>query len=160
MRDRCERCGENVVRFPGVIVQAVRSGQLEIVPEYHKSVWYHWLENIKDWCISRQLWWGHRIPAYKVTITTANLTTGETTEEPIETDDSFWIAARNEEEAHAKIKSRLNHSHYTLVQDEDVLDTWFSSALFPLSVFGWPNNTLDLKAFFPTTLLETGKIEE
>lgn len=135
-------------------VEAVRSGELDIQPDYHKPTWYHWLENIRDWCISRQLWWGHRIPAYKVVLTSPAAESPSSTHETESKD--IWVAARDEEEAHAKAKSKLGHSDFTLIQDDDVLDTWFSSALFPFSVFGWPDSTADFNAFFPTTLLETG----
>jgi len=133
---------------------AVRSGELKIVPEMHEKTWFYWLENINDWCISRQLWWGHRIPAYFAHIK------GESpaldSNEPINKDR--WVVARTEAEALTKAASMLKvpESSIELVQDPDVLDTWFSSGLFPFSVFGWPNNTDDLKAFYPTALLETG----
>ena len=129
-------------------VDAVKNGELEILPKEHVNTWYRWLENIHDWCISRQLWWGHRIPAYKVL-----LHEGEKV-----IDKDIWVAAKNEQEAIAKGAAKLNAdvSAITVEQDPDVLDTWFSSGLFPFSVFGWPKETDDLKAFFPTTLLETG----
>ncbi|KEP64267.1 UNVERIFIED_CONTAM: valyl-tRNA synthetase [Hammondia hammondi] len=126
-------------------VKAVRNGDLKIVPSFHEDVWYHWLENIKDWCISRQLWWGHRIPAYRVT-------------KP-EQQEETWVVGRSHQEALERAGAKLGIqvlSTISLEQDEDVLDTWFSSGLFPFSVFGWPDNTEDIQAFFPTTLLETG----
>jgi len=123
-------------------VKAVREGELKIVPEFHHQTWYHWLENIQEWCISRQLWWGHRIPAYRV----------------VEPDQGkeVWFAAATIEEATAQAEKSLGVKGVKLVQDEDVLDTWFSSGLFPFSVFGWPDKTEDMSAFFPTSLLETG----
>ncbi|OXB72690.1 UNVERIFIED_CONTAM: hypothetical protein H355_005464 [Colinus virginianus] len=125
-------------------VQKVRDGDLQIIPATYKDVWFHWLENIKDWCVSRQLWWGHRIPAYKVV----------KPEQKTET----WVVGRNKEEALSRACTKLglaDPADIELEQDEDVLDTWFSSGLFPFSVFGWPEDTPELKAYFPTTLLET-----
>ena len=135
-------------------LNAVKSGELEIKPEMHKKTWYHWLGNIQDWCISRQLWWGHRIPAYFARIK------GETPRR--QNNDQMcndrWIVARTPETAVEMAAARLGvpASEVELEQDEDVLDTWFSSGLFPFSVFGWPDRTDDLKAFYPTQLLETG----
>ncbi len=134
-------------------VAAVRNGDLKIVPAMHEETWYYWLDNIRDWCISRQLWWGHRIPAYFARIK------GETEVEKNEpANNNRWIVARTENEAFALAAKKFNVdiSQVLLEQDEDVLDTWFSSGLFPFSVFGWPNNTVDFKAFYPTSLLETG----
>mmetsp|Transcript_8007 Transcript_8007/g.18632 ORF Transcript_8007/g.18632 Transcript_8007/m.18632 type:complete len:1048 (+) Transcript_8007:159-3302(+) len=124
-------------------VKALREGELKILPEFHHQTWYHWLENIQEWCISRQLWWGHRIPAYKVV-------------KPEQTEDR-WFTGRTAAEAAAKAEKALGQK-VEVEQDEDVLDTWFSSGLFPFSVFGWPDteNNEDFKAFFPTSLLETG----
>ena len=129
-------------------VEAVRNGELSIKPKEHEQTWYRWLENIHDWCISRQLWWGHRIPAYKVLVHEGEKVV----------DQDVWVAARDAEEAVKKGAEKLgvDASKVTVEQDPDVLDTWFSSGLFPFSVFGWPKDTEDLRAFFPTTLLETG----
>eukprot|EP00297_Palpitomonas_bilix_P001677 CAMPEP_0113873040 /NCGR_PEP_ID=MMETSP0780_2-20120614/3548_1 /TAXON_ID=652834 /ORGANISM="Palpitomonas bilix" /LENGTH=1005 /DNA_ID=CAMNT_0000858639 /DNA_START=106 /DNA_END=3123 /DNA_ORIENTATION=- /assembly_acc=CAM_ASM_000599 len=130
---------------------AARDGRLNIMPAIHKDTWFRWLENIKDWCISRQLWWGHRIPAYYVVFANEE---GKGQEE----DSERWVSGRSEEEAmeNAKKKFPEQAEGLRLVQDEDVLDTWFSSGLFPFSTLGWPNNTPDLKAFYPNDLLETG----
>ncbi|KAL0280027.1 UNVERIFIED_CONTAM: hypothetical protein PYX00_001450 [Menopon gallinae] len=132
--------------------EAVRSGELKITPESHAKIWYRWMEGIRDWCISRQLWWGHRIPAYFVTVNDPSIPKGE------EIDNEYWVSGRTIEEALSKAAARfkVDSSKITLRQDEDVLDTWFSSALFPFSVFGWPNNTKDLNVFYPGSLLETG----
>lgn len=134
----------NVNDLAAKSVNAVRSGELKIVPEFHHETWYRWLENIQEWCISRQLWWGHRIPAYKVV-------------HPVQ-EEEVWFSAKSEEEAIKKAEAKLGVKGVKVERDEDVLDTWFSSGLFPFSVFGWPDTegNDDFDAFFPTSLLETG----
>ncbi len=117
---------------------AVRSGRIRIVPERFVKTWENWLTNIRPWCISRQLWWGHRIPIWY-----AN------------GDSRLAIAAADETEAYARARARFGPD-VTLEQDPDVLDTWFSSALWPFSTLGWPDETADLERFFPTSVLETG----
>jgi valyl-tRNA synthetase len=133
---------------------AVRNGELKIIPADHEKTWFHWLDNIRDWCVSRQLWWGHQIPAWFAT-TKAE---GETIQKFDMTYNDRWIVARSEEDAKEKALAKLGctEDELVLVRDEDVLDTWFSSGLFPFSVMGWPDNTADMKAFYPTSLLETG----
>ncbi|MGU7769420.1 valine--tRNA ligase [Burkholderia sp. MR1-5-21] len=118
-----------------VSLDAVRSGQIKFVPENWTTTYYQWLENIQDWCISRQLWWGHQIPAWY----------GESGE---------VFVARNEEEARAQ--AAANGYTGALRRDEDVLDTWFSSALVPFSSLGWPNETPELAHFLPSSVLVTG----
>lgn len=131
---------------------AVRNGDLKIVPAEHEKTWFNWLDNIRDWCVSRQLWWGHQIPAWFA------CKKGEQLDKNDMSHNDRWVVARNEEAAYAKAEKLLSCSKDDLVleRDEDVLDTWFSSGLFPFSVMGWPDQTDDLKAFYPTSLLETG----
>lgn len=133
-------------------IDSVKSGELKIIPEQQIKTWNHWMEGIRDWCLSRQLWWGHRIPAYHVTVDDSSFKQGS------EIDNEYWVSGRTEEEARAKAAKKFNiePSNIKLRQDTDVLDTWFSSALFPFSIFGWPDNTEDLRVFYPGTLLETG----
>uniref|UniRef100_A0A061RC03 Valine--tRNA ligase, mitochondrial n=1 Tax=Tetraselmis sp. GSL018 TaxID=582737 RepID=A0A061RC03_9CHLO len=130
---------------------AVRDGRMKILPKEFEATWFRWLENIRDWCVSRQLWWGHRIPAYYCQLDGDASLPGTTTE-----DMSRWVVGRSPEEARRRAEEKFPGREVTLLQDEDVLDTWFSSGLFPFSVFCWPNNTADLAKFFPTSLLETG----
>jgi valyl-tRNA synthetase len=113
-------------------IEAVRDGRIQIIPERFASVYYNWLEGIKDWCISRQLWWGHQIPAWHCG------DCGEITVSRQDPDCCTYCGSKNIE------------------QDPDVLDTWFSSGLWPFSTLGWPDETADLEAFYPTTMMETG----
>jgi valyl-tRNA synthetase len=123
------------VRMPPLAepaLKVVRDGGVRIVPERFAKVYYNWLENIRDWCISRQLWWGHRIPAWHCA------------------DCSQITVARADPD-------RCAHCGSTRIeQDPDVLDTWFSSGLWPFSTLGWPDDTPDLRAFYPTSVMETG----
>ena len=112
-------------------IAAVREGRTKFIPERFSKMYYNWMENIRDWCISRQLWWGHRIPVWYCD------------------DCGEMIASREDPECCPKCGGKLR-------QDEDVLDTWFSSALWPFSTLGWPEQTEDLKYFYPTTMLVTG----
>ena len=133
-------------------IDAVDSSELKLIPDSYNKIWKHWLTNIKPWCISRQLWWGHRIPAYLCNIN------GEYFENDIE---KSFIIAKSEEEAKEKaiLKFNLNEEQIKnlhLEQESDCLDTWFSSGLWPFSIMGYPKETEDLNNFFPNTLLETG----
>ncbi|CAM9348180.1 unnamed protein product [Chrysoparadoxa australica] len=144
----------NVETMAAQAVAAVEKGDLVIEPKFHVATWNRWLGNPVPWCVSRQLWWGHRIPAYFVT-----LAEGEESLEPGDSaNNNRWVVARSQEAALEKGAKLLGTTTDKIKtsQDPDVLDTWFSSGLFPFSVFGWPNETEDLKAFYPTTLLETG----
>nr|WP_300834617.1 valine--tRNA ligase [uncultured Acetatifactor sp.] len=113
-------------------VEAVKKGEIRLVPERMEKTYFNWTDNIRDWCISRQLWWGHRIPAYYCD------GCGEV------------VVSRNAPDACPKCGGK----HFT--QDPDVLDTWFSSALWPFETLGWPDETEDLKYFYPTDVLVTG----
>ena len=124
---------------------AVREGQILIRPRVSEQDFHRWMTDIQDWCISRQLWWGHRCPVYRV------LFEGKEDE-----GEEVWIAGRTLKEAEQKAAEKFKGQKYRMQQDEDVLDTWFSSALWPFSTLGWPDQTDDMKNFYPTSLLETG----
>ena len=112
-------------------IEAVRNGETRFIPERFEKIYFHWMENIKDWCISRQLWWGHRIPAYYCD------------------DCGEMVVSKTDVHTCPKCGG-------TMHQDEDTLDTWFSSALWPFSTLGWPEETEDFKYFYPTSTLVTG----
>ncbi len=124
--------GWNAITQPAI--QAVRQGDVRFTPENWTKTYYNWLENIQDWCISRQLWWGHRIPAW------------------YDADGGLYVGHN---EAEVRAHYQLDTS-VVLTQDEDVLDTWFSSALWPFSTLGWPESSDALKTFYPTSVLVTG----
>ena len=113
-------------------IKAVETGDIEIIPDQWRRNYFEWMRNIRDWCISRQLWWGHRIPAWYCS------------------DCGEVIVTRDDPALCSKCGGEK------LTQDQDVLDTWFSSGLWPLSTMGWPDETADLKLFYPTSLLNTG----
>ncbi len=140
----CSRCGTviepllsdqwfvRMKELADAAIKAVENGEVKITPKKWEKVYYDWLKNIRDWCVSRQLWWGHRIPVYYCK------------------DCGATIVSREDVEKCPKCGST------NIVQDEDVLDTWFSSALWPFATLGWPDETEDLKYYYPTTLLITG----
>ena len=128
-------------------IKAVRNGEITIRPDTAEREFFRWLKDINPWCISRQLWWGHQIPAYFVNIE------GEL-KDPSE--GGRWISARSKEEAEEKAKEKFPGKSFELEQDEDVLDTWFTSGMWPFSIMGWPKKTSDMELFYPTSLLETG----
>ena len=141
--DRCKTTVEPMVKPQWFVameelakpaIEAIKTGELQFVPKNYDKTYLHWLENIRDWCISRQLWWGHRIPAYYCP------ECGET------------VVCKSEDAPTVCPKCGCNH----MKQDEDTLDTWFSSALWPFSTLGWPNNTEELDYFYPTDVLVTG----
>ena len=113
-------------------IEAVDSGRIQFIPPNWNATWNHWMHNIRDWCVSRQLWWGHRIPAWYC-------------------DDCRHMMVLREEPTTCP-----NCGSANLRQETDVLDTWFSSGLWPFSTLGWPDDTADLRAFYPTTLMVTG----
>ena len=114
------------------VMKATRSGEIKIVPETWSKTWFNWLENIQPWCVSRQLWWGHRIPAW------------------FDADGNIFVA-----ETFVEAQNQAGEG-IELRQDEDVLDTWFSSALWPFATLGWPNETEDLKRHYPNDVLISG----
>ena len=141
--DRCKTTVEPLIKQQWFVkmeelakpaIEALKKGDLKFVPERFDKTYLHWLENIRDWCISRQLWWGHRIPAYYCE------------------DCGEIMVARKADAPCTCSKCGSNH----IVQDEDTLDTWFSSALWPFSTLGWPDKTEDLDYFYPTNVLVTG----
>ena len=139
--DRCKTTIEPLVKQQWFVkmdelikpaVEAVKNGDIELIPERMDKIYFNWTDNIKDWCISRQLWWGHRIPAYYC-------------------DDCGEIVVAKQM---PEVCPKCGCSHLT--QDPDTLDTWFSSALWPFSTLGWPDRTEDLEYFYPTDVLVTG----
>ncbi len=139
--DRCKTTVEPMVKQQWFVrmeemakpaIEALKTGELTFVPESFGKTYLHWLEGIRDWCISRQLWWGHRIPAYYC-------------------QDCQEIVVGKEK---PEVCPKCGKNHF--VQDEDTLDTWFSSALWPFSTLGWPKKTKDLEYFYPTDVLVTG----
>ncbi|MCK8502877.1 valine--tRNA ligase [Myxococcus fulvus] len=139
-------------------IEAVEQGRTKFVPESWTNTYFHWMRNIHDWCVSRQLWWGHQIPAYYCT--SCSPRQGDDTDLPLDAPTvkvggvdfarAEPIVARTAPEACPKCGGK------SFIQDPDVLDTWFSSALWPFSTLGWPRDTAELKTFYPTSVMETG----
>lgn len=125
-------------------LKAVQDGQIKIVPQRFDKIWNNWLTDIRDWCVSRQLWWGHRIPVWYI----------------VGSLDEEYVVARNDNDAREKAIALGYPENVELRQEEDVLDTWFSSGLWPFATVGWPQNEgiagSDLNRFYPSTCLETG----
>ena len=139
--DRCHTTVEPMIKAQWFVkmdelikpaVKAVKEGEIKLIPPRMDKIYYNWTDNIRDWCISRQLWWGHRIPAYYC-------------------DKCGEVVVAKEM---PKVCPKCGHEHFT--QDPDTLDTWFSSALWPFETLGWPHDTKELKYFFPTDVLVTG----
>ena len=134
-------------------IAAVKSGEVRFVPDRWSKIYFNWMENIQDWCISRQLWWGHRIPAYYVR--------GDSSEEgKAKNEERPFVVAETPEKALERAKAMTGNDKLTMAdleQDEDVLDTWFSSWLWPFSTLGWPEKTADLDYYYPTTDLVTAQ---
>ncbi len=139
-------------------IAAVKSGEVKFVPDRWSKIYFNWMENIQDWCISRQLWWGHRIPAYYLKKTTS--TGGVRGDHSPSGSGEMVFVAETAEEALAQAKAKTGNAALTLAdleQDPDVLDTWFSSWLWPFSTLGWPEKTKDLEYYYPTTDLVTAQ---
>ncbi|TVY85204.1 Mitochondrial Valine--tRNA ligase, partial [Lachnellula suecica] len=128
-------------------LKAVTDGDIKILPESANDSYIRWMSNVNDWCLSRQLWWGHQAPMYFAEIYG---------EENDEANGDLWFAGRTQEEAEEKARAALPGRNFILKRDPDVLDTWFSSGLWPFATLGWPKKTHDLEELFPTTVLETG----
>ncbi|XP_029679139.1 valine--tRNA ligase, mitochondrial-like isoform X1 [Formica exsecta] len=139
--------------------EAVKNGELRIdsSDSGHEQLWYDWLENPRDWCVSRQLWWGHRIPAYSVNHgDNNNNNSGDNDVFPTSSiSNTSWIIARSEKEAYSRAREKYGDT-VSIHQDPDVLDTWFSSAIIPFVTLGWPEHTKDMAKYYPLTLMETG----
>ena len=135
----------NCTNMAKMAINAVKTNEIQLIPEEMKTIWYKWLGDIRDWCLSRQLWWGHKIPAYKYTIN----------------NDEKWIIAESYEKA-KNIVFQREGKYLKITQDSDVLDTWFSSGLWPFTTlgWGWDNNNKQCTSlfdnFFPNSILETG----
>ncbi|KAH3967296.1 hypothetical protein HBI81_166030 [Parastagonospora nodorum] len=128
-------------------IRAVQKGDIKIIPASSEKVYYHWMENMNDWCLSRQLWFGHQCPAYFVRVG----------DEAIDrADGSRWVAGRTDGEARCKAEAKFPGKQVALERDPDVLDPWFSAGLWPFSTLGWPKDTHDMQKLFPTSVFETG----
>ncbi|KAF1818126.1 uncharacterized protein K489DRAFT_328184 [Dissoconium aciculare CBS 342.82] len=126
---------------------AVENGEILIKPQSARDEYFRWLDRMDDWCLSRQLWWGHQIPAYYVKLQDGPV---------YDSDANYWVCAETEEAARQKAEEKFPGKSFTLERDPDCLDTWFSSGLWPFSTLGWPNKTHDFEKLYPTSMLETG----
>ena len=139
-------------------IAAVKSGEVKFVPDRWSKIYYNWMENIQDWCISRQLWWGHRIPAYYVGPNASTELKGKDEEFKARGEELVVVEESLDKAVEAmKAKTGCQVSAADLRQDEDVLDTWFSSWLWPFETLGWPEKTADLDYYYPTTDLVTAQ---
>ena len=139
-------------------IAAVKSGEVKFVPDRWSKIYYNWMENIQDWCISRQLWWGHRIPAYYVGPNASTELKGKDEEFKARGEELVVVEESLDKAVEAmKAKTGCHVSAADLRQDEDVLDTWFSSWLWPFETLGWPEKTADLDYYYPTTDLVTAQ---
>ncbi len=157
-------------------IDAVKDGQVNILPKSGEKVYYHWLENIEPWCISRQLWWGHQVPVWYGPGITKRAVGSSEAESTIESGSMGVFCAQNEAAAVKQAKEHYSTNHVvssndgtigvrsvdddleiTITRDPDVLDTWFSSGLWPIGTLGWPEETDELKKYFPTSVLITGQ---
>ncbi|ORY02496.1 valyl-tRNA synthetase [Basidiobolus meristosporus CBS 931.73] len=167
---RCSRSGDiiepmvqpqwflNCQEMAKTAIKNMDNGSMNITPGHHKPDWYRWLENIQDWCVSRQLWWGHRIPAYRLIFNDPEI---RKVIQGSASSNELWFVAESKEKAIEQVSDFLNQhkisnqTDYSLEQDDDVLDTWFSSALLPLSALGWDGKSKSLENY-PTAFIETG----
>ena len=128
-------------------LSASQNGILKFEPEYYEKIWYNWLKNNQDWCLSRQLWWGHRIPIWRCKSKGGA--------------EDVFVCAFTADEATSEVSKVLSEGKQEsreifVEQENDVLDTWFSSAILPFSIFGWPKSTEDIERYYPLSLMETG----
>lgn len=131
-----------------VAIEVVESGTRAIRPDLQRRQYLQWMRNLHDWFLSRQLWWGHQIPAYHISVD------GEDAAEDVE--EGYWVCGRTADEAQQQAEQRFAGKNFALDRDEDVLDTWFSSGLWPFSTLGWPDKTSDFENYFSNTTMETG----